>query len=174
VNRYRDITGPGQARAFKDLLQSVFIGEVLHPSSPLWLYFAWTTDVFIVDNTSRQFATLCPDWPTANIRLTTVLQSILRRGGAVKVLLRDNKHNDAFLRSILQLKTAGIGDLQYCLRPKFHEKGMLGADYVIDGTMNLTLSGMQQNDEHILFRQDLSDVAQRRIELQAKWTQHLT
>jgi hypothetical protein len=57
----RDLHGPAQSRAVRDLLQSLFAAELISPSRKLWLFFAWISDVEILDNLARQFAVLEPD-----------------------------------------------------------------------------------------------------------------
>jgi len=170
----RDLSGPGQTRAIRDLLQSLFVCELVRPSQPLWLFFAWVTDIEVVDNSARQFSALCPDWPAAPIRLSTVLDGLLTRGGSVNVVLRQDPHNHAFVARLQGLRQRhGTASVKWCIRPEFHEKGMLGDGYVLTGSMNLTVSGLTVNDEHIILRCDPAMVAQRRIELASKWGHQL-
>ena len=169
----RDLYGPGQTRAIRDILQSLFVCELVRPSKTLWLFFAWTTDIEIVDNSARQFATLSPDWPSTWIRLSSVIDRLASRGGTINILLREAKHNESFVVKLEQLRGRHGKAIRYCVRPDFHEKGMLGDDYLLDGSMNLTVRGVQVNDEHVALRCAKAVVAQRRIELQSKWEQHL-
>ena len=71
----RDLHGPAQSRGVRDLFQSLFAAELINPSPKLWLFFAWISDVEILDNSARQFAALEPDWPAAPIRLSQVLRA---------------------------------------------------------------------------------------------------
>jgi len=64
-----DLHGPAQSRAVRDLLQGLFAAELIHPSAKLWLFFAWITDIELLDNSARQFSALAPDWPATQIRL---------------------------------------------------------------------------------------------------------
>lgn len=170
----RDLSGPGQTRAIRDLLQSLFICELVRPSRPLWLFFAWVTDIEILDNSARQFTTLCPDWPAAPIRLSKVLDGHLSRGGSINVLLRQDPHNQGFIARLERLRRDhGPASVRWCVRPEFHEKGMLGDGYVLTGSMNLTMNGLTVNDEYVTLRCDSGIVAQRRIELQNKWGDQL-
>ena len=41
----RDLHGPAQSRAVRDLFQGLFIAELINPSPKLWLFFAWISDV---------------------------------------------------------------------------------------------------------------------------------
>ena len=174
VNLQRDLTGPGQMQSIRDLLQSLFVCELLAPSRPLWLYFAWVTDIDILDNSARQFATLCPDWPAAGIRLSKVLDEILRRGGEVNVLIRQARHNEVFADRLRSLRSVHGEAIRWCIRPEFHLKGMAGERYVIDGSMNLTSNGITVNDEHVILRCDPPSVTQRRMTLSDTWSEALT
>jgi phosphatidylserine/phosphatidylglycerophosphate/cardiolipin synthase-like enzyme len=170
----RDLSGPGQTRAIRDILQSLFICELVRPSKPLWLFFAWTTDIEILDNSARQFAALCPDWPSAPIRLSTVLDGILSRAGSVNVLLRQSEHNMHFIARLEHLRQRyGSSAIKWCVRPEFHKKGMLGDDYVLTGSMNLTVRGLAVNDENVTLRCDPKIVAEQRIDLQTRWGHQL-
>ena len=41
----RDLHGPGQSRAIFELIQSIFVSELLNPNKILWLHFAWISDM---------------------------------------------------------------------------------------------------------------------------------
>jgi hypothetical protein len=155
--------------ALRDLIQTLLVIELLEPSQPLWLFFAWVTDVDILDNSARQFSTICPDWPEAPIKLSAVLEALLSRGGRINVILRNAPHNQFFEARLLQLQQDYPGQLRWCKRSTFHEKGMLGNGYVLDGSMNLTLRGLTTSDERVILRTSSALIAQRRIELQTKW-----
>jgi len=165
----RDLHGPAQSRAVRDLFQSLFVAELLHPSPKLWLFFAWISDVDIVDNSARQFASLEPDWPAAPIRLSQVLRALLSRGVQVRLIIREHGHNDYFIARLQALK-ARFGDLvKWTVEESFHAKGLLGADYFLSGSMNLTLSGISINGEHLVLRTDPAAVAEQAIELETRW-----
>lgn len=93
----RDLTGPGQTRAIRDVLQSLFAAELLRPSRRLWIGFGWISDIEILDNEARQFAALQPDWPAAPIRLASVIEALANKGCDVVVLIRDHINNRGFI-----------------------------------------------------------------------------
>ncbi len=165
----RDLHGPTQSRAVRDLFQSLFVAELISPSPKLWLFFAWISDVEILDNSARQFAALEPDWPAAPIRLSQVLQALLSRGVQVRLIIREHGHNDYFISRLRSLK-ARYGDLvKWTVEKSFHAKGLLGADYFLSGSMNLTLTGISVNGEHLVLRMDPAAVAEQAIELESRW-----
>ncbi len=165
----RDLHGPTQSRAIRDLFQSLFVAELINPSPKLWLFFAWISDVEILDNSARQFVVLEPDWPAAPIRLSQVLQALLSRSVQVRLIIREHGHNQHFITKMQSLK-AHYGDLvKWTIEKGFHAKGLLGADYFLSGSMNLTLTGISVNGEHLVLRTDPKVVAEQTIELETRW-----
>ena len=70
------------------------------------------------------------------------------------MIIREHGHNDYF-RARLEALKARYGDLlKWTIEKSFHAKGMLGADYFLSGSMNLTLSGISVNGEHLVLRTD--------------------
>lgn len=165
----RDLFGPGQTGSIRDLLQSLFIAELLKPSRRLWLAFGWISDVEILDNRSRQFGTINPDWPATNIRLSTVLNSLIERKGSVAIILRDVEHNRIFVEKLKPIKYLFPDRLHIVLETDVHEKGILGDDFLLSGSMNLTFNGITVNDEHLTLRTDRASVEEWRLVLEQKW-----
>ena len=165
----RDLHGPAQSRAVRDLFQSLFVAELINPSPKLWLFFAWISDVEILDNSARQFAVLEPDWPAAPIPLSQVLGALLSRGVEIRVIIREHGHNDFFLARLKVLKARYANLLKWTIEKSYHAKGLLGADYFLSGSMNLTLSGISVNGEHLVLRTDPAAVAEEAIELESRW-----
>lgn len=169
VHPSRDLHGPAQSRAVRDLFQSLFVAELVNPSPKLWLFFAWISDVDILDNSARQFAVLEPDWPASAIRLSQVLRALLSRGVQIRLIIREDGHNDYFIARLNGLK-ARFGDrIKWTIEKAFHAKGLLGADYFLSGSMNLTLNGISINGEHLVLRTDPAAVAEQAIELESRW-----
>jgi hypothetical protein len=165
----RDLHGPAQSRAVRDLLQSLFVAELIAPSPKLWLFFAWISDIEVIDNSARQFASIQPDWPSKVIRLSEVLRALLSRGVEVRLVIREHGHNDYFIAKLQGLK-ADFGDqVKWTIEKSFHAKGLLGRDYFLSGSMNLTLSGISINGEHLVLRTDPATVAEQAIELGSRW-----
>ena len=165
----RDIHGPAQSRAICDVLQTLFSAELLRPSKPLWLCFAWVTDLQLLDNTARQFALLQPDWPTTQIRLSKILGALLARGGQINVVLREHTHNIAFITALERLRTDHGTNIRWAVGDNFHAKGLLGDSFFLNGSMNLTVNGVSVNDEHVVLRLDPALLAQQRLEFADRW-----
>jgi hypothetical protein len=165
----RDLHGPAQSRAVRDLFQSLFVAELIHPSPKLWLFFAWISDVEIIDNSAREFAALEPDWPAAPILLSQVLRALLARGVAIRLVIRADGHNEYFIARIQALKMRYGNQIKWTVEKSFHAKGLLGSDYFLSGSMNLTHNGISINGEHLVLRTDPAAVAEQSIELETRW-----
>lgn len=169
----RDIHGPAQSRALIDLLQSLLVAELVSPSQRLWLFFAWISDVEIIDNSARAFGVLEPDWPAAPIRLSQVLQALLTRGSEIRLVLREQSHNDYFLARLHNLKERYGAQIKWTVEADFHAKGLLGQDFFLSGSMNLTNNGVSVNGEHLALRTDPGVVSEQAIELEERWGRSL-
>jgi hypothetical protein len=165
----RDFTGPRQAQAIRDVLESLLTAELIRPSSTLWLLSAWITDVEVLDNRTRAFAALCPDWPSSPIRLSQVIEALIHRGGCVAVVLRQVDHNIDFLQRLAKLQPTSEGRLGIASAPDAHDKSLIGDDFVLSGSMNFTRHGMTVNDESVLLRVDPAAAANRRVALHQRW-----
>jgi hypothetical protein len=169
----RDFTAPWQARAIQEALQSLLAAELASPSTELWLLSAWVTDLDLLDNSARAFAGLRPDWPATGVALSRVLADVATNGARVCVVVRDAEHNRPFVRRLRDRQASTSGRLGIAISPNAHEKTLVGDDYVLGGSMNLTLSGTTRNDEHMLLRVDRSAAASRRLDLNRRWGKEL-
>lgn len=169
----RDLHGPTQSRAIRDLLQSLFVLESLRPSQPLWLLSAWVTDAPVIDNSARQFAAVDPEWHTGAVVLSDALRTLVQRGGTVHVITRPHEVNAAFIARMRALESTYRERLKVLVEDNFHDKGLVGVDYELAGSMNFTRAGINTNIEHIIFRTDAATVAERRLELNARWKDRL-
>ena len=169
----RDLTGPTQGRAIRDLLQSLLVAETLAPSDPLWILSGWITDIAIVDNRAGRFADVDAEWPRGPVPLSAVMRTIVARGGSVAIVLREVDHNRYFLDRLRGIQQSYPGRLRTALTDDFHEKGIVGADFDLSGSMNFTHRGVEVNDEHLILRTDKATVAARRLTLDAHWRDHL-
>jgi phosphatidylserine/phosphatidylglycerophosphate/cardiolipin synthase-like enzyme len=165
----RDLFGPAQSRAIRDLLQSLFSIEAVQPSQPLWLLSAWVTDAPMVDNGARQFAAVDPEWGAGPVVLSTVLRTMLERGGRVNIITRPGTINAPFIEHMRRLQRQHIQRLRLLIEEDFHDKGLVGDHYELAGSMNFTRRGIETNSEHLIFRTDPQIVAARHLELNARW-----
>lgn len=165
----RDLHGPTQSRAIRDLLQSLFVLETLRPSNPLWLLSAYITDAALLDNTARQFTAVDPEWESGTVPLSALLKTSLEHGGRIHLITQPHPVNAPFIEKMRALQREYPGRLLLLLEEDFHDKGLVGQDYELAGSMNFTRKGIEINTEHVIFRTDPQVVAERRLQLNAHW-----
>lgn len=155
----------------RELLQATFVAELTAPSRCLWLVSPWVSDIPIVDNTASAFDALDPTWGPRSVRLTEALITLLRRGTLVVLATRPVDHNVPFIAK-LQSTVEGSEAQQNLLvhqSEELHEKGLLGDDFYLSGSMNLTYGGVELLEETVKY--DTSDevVAQAQLTFFERW-----
>lgn len=168
----REIGIGGQTGALTDLMKDLLIAELMQPSTRLWLFFAWISDVEIVQNGARQFAALAPEWPPGPVRLITVLDSLLERGAQIRILMREHPHNRRFVNALEPLLMRHGPALAAAFAPDFHDKCILGDGYKLSGSMNLTFNGLTKNEERVILTRNPEKIAITRLSLDAIWQRH--
>lgn len=154
-------------REIENLLQSIFAAELLAPSEVLWIVSPWISDVGVLDNTTGAFAGLEPTWGPRRITLVEALGALMRRGGGVVVATRTDDHNLRFVRRLeAAAESAGLRDRLHVVldeRERLHEKGLVGDDFFLSGSMNFTYNGIRLHDEAVRFELDDEIVAGARL-----------
>ena len=149
-----------------ELLQSMFVAEMLMSEGDLWIVSPWISNVVLIDNRSGNFDALNPEWGRCEVRLVDVLLALMSRGTSVNVITRGDETNRAFIDRLKAMaQQLALEDLvSITLREKLHTKGVLLSNSLLMGSMNLTYYGMQINDEWVEFSVDPEDLAATRLE----------
>lgn len=148
----------------REILEGIFVSELLVPSESIWLVSPWISDIDILDNRCGQFSSLVPTWGLRRIRLSEVFAQIMTHS-RVHIVARPDSHNDAFLRKMDDLSRASddAGNLHVAIHETLHLKGLLGKDYYLSGSMNLTYNGVEVNHEGISLDRRPEAIAEARI-----------
>ena len=160
--------GRGKAeREAEGLLQTVLLAELISPSEVVWLISPWVSDVSILDNRTGAYAGVDPSWGRRPISLVEVLAALLSNGAGVVIATRPDTHNTRFVQR-LESAARSNGCAERLLvhrddRERLHEKGLLGDDYYVSGSMNFTESGIRLHDEAVKLELDPQAVAQARV-----------
>lgn len=165
----RSLHTAGSALVPADFLQSIFVVELLMPSTRLWISSPWISDVELIDNSGRQFSFLSPIWPADRIRLSTFARTLLDRGGRLAIVTNESRHNDEFIERLDELQGEFGSGLSLARVATLHEKGIVGDRFALDGSMNLTYNGVYVNEEYLIYRTDPAAVAERRLTLENRW-----
>ena len=154
----------------RELLEGIFVAELLVPSESIWLVSPWITDIDILDNRCGQFSSLVPDWGLRRIRLSEVFAHIINQS-RVHNVARPDSHNDSFLQKMRDLSRASDtpDNLHVVIRDSLHLKGLLGQDYYLSGSMNLTYNGVEVNHEGVSLDRSPISISEARIHFQESY-----
>jgi hypothetical protein len=154
----------------RELLEGIFISELLVPSETLWLVSPWITDIDILDNRAGQFSSLVPTWGLRRIRLSEIFSHIMEHS-RIHIVSRPDPHNDAFLQKMRDLSRATDtpDNLRVKVSNTLHLKGLLGQDYYLSGSMNLTYNGVEVNDESVWLDRSPTAISEARIHFQSNY-----
>lgn len=149
----------------KELLQSIFVAELIRPSKQFWIVSPWISDLAVIDNTAMTFGHLDPAWGARLILLSEVITQIADRGGRVMIVTRPDELNQPFLRRLNDRLSADRSDaVRIAVRRDLHEKGILSELFHLGGSMNLTYLGVEINEEALILDTDPDTIARTRRE----------
>lgn len=151
----------------RDLLQSMFVGEMLRAGDKIWIVSPWVSNIVLIDNRSGNFDTLNPEWSRREIRLIDVLIALMARGSSVVIVTRNLDANTSFLNGLRESAERNALEHKVVIKTSnlLHTKGILLSKSLLTGSMNLTYTGLEMNDEWIQFSIDPEDIANTRLEL---------
>jgi hypothetical protein len=135
----------------RELLQIMFVAELLKTSKEIWVVSPWISDVPILDNRSGSFDAINPEWSRREIRLSDFALQVLSNGSRLNLVTRPDDHNIDFLDRMEEAshEAALNAQLVSIKRKSLHTKGILTGGGLLFGSMNLTYSGFELNDEVI-------------------------
>lgn len=145
----------------RELLQLIFVSELLMPSRCLWIVSPWLRDVPVLDNTTGSFLFLCPDFPRSEVRLSRVLRELVERGTTVVIATRADAGNRQVVDGLEGVSRADA--VIFHERSELHAKGIVGDRYSLIGSMNLTFNGLERLTEILVFQNDRGSVEQLRL-----------
>lgn len=154
------------AATLRELLQTMFVSEVLNTEGTLWFVSPWISNVVLIDNRSGNFDSVNPEWGRREIRLSEGITALMGRGAKVVVVTRPIDTNEAFLDALQdQTERQSLqSQLTILKRESLHTKGILLSRSLLLGSMNLTYGGLEIHDEFIEYCIDPEDIARTRLE----------
>ena len=79
----------------KELMQNIFVAELLNPSQKLvWIVSPWVSDVRLIDNRGGNFDIVNPDWRGQIVNLQDVILHMLSLETEIRLITNQEKHND--------------------------------------------------------------------------------
>lgn len=151
-----------------DLLQSLFLSELLKPSQAIWIASPWISDIQILDNRANQLVTLEPNWANRWVTFTDILAKLIEMGSAILIGTRNDSYNRTFVE-MLKTKVQEQRKLRIIYRPTLHAKGLLCDSFFLNGSMNFTYSGITFNEEHVQLVTRPEEISTNRVTFIEKW-----
>lgn len=146
-----------------DCLSSLFALELAIPGRYLYLFSPWISDVALIDNRSGQIRALMPNLGERQLRFSALLNTIASRGTSIYIVCRPaHEHTDAFLKKL-------SSSIQIKQVETLHEKGLVGENFYLRGSMNFTYSGTHINDEYVELTTEPGQVARAILEARQRW-----
>lgn len=165
--------GNGPSLEVRDVLQAVFVADLLEPSESIWLVSPWVSDIPVVDNRDGAFSSMGVDWGHREVLLSEALPVVLDAGTRVTVVLRGGDENLAFRTRLRRLMDAYARTLRMLEFTDVHEKGLVTDHATVGGSMNFTYSGTSSNLESLVLDVNPERINQLQLELsqQYPWEQ---
>ncbi len=152
-------------KVIQELITLMMVGELVDPGPAMWIVSPWITDVPLLDNRAGSIDAINPEWGHREIRLADIAVQLMAGGTEVKIVTRPDDHNKVFLRRLADAAAAAaVYDLLTITeRDRLHTKGILTRRGLMLGSMNLTYSGLELNDEVITYDTDPQVLASARV-----------
>jgi hypothetical protein len=170
----RDIWSHGSGTALKELLASVLGNLLLQGRDERAVYFSspWMSDYPLFQNHFAEFSSLFADRPDDPQITFTAFLARLSKFRPVRVITVKTPSSDAFTRTPLLRAHEGVS-IRFAPET-YHEKGVLAPDFYIEGSMNLTYSGVYIRDEKITYYAEggnLARISKAYLEFDRRWDQ---
>ena len=151
----------------RELLEFVFVAELLAPSSCLWVVSPWLRDIPILDNRAGGYATLLPDAPRAELRLSRVLTELVNRGTFLVIVTRPPPDGANIGETVLA--ETGPSAVRVLHRKELHSKGIVSDALAFTGSMNLTNNGIHELTETLRLEAGSTEVAHLRVQFRREY-----
>jgi len=154
----------------RELLQLMLLGELLAPGGErAWLVSPWISNILLFDNRAGGFGSVNPEWGNREVRLIEVAVNLIARGTPLGIATSFDTHNDAFIATVNEAaEEAGLSDqLLVVQRQHLHTKGVLLKRGLLTGSMNLTYSGLELNDEMVVYDTNAKTLAEARLNFES-------
>jgi hypothetical protein len=163
----RQIHSNSSSSALQDLLQSLFVAELLYPSRCLWCVSPWISDIPVLNNETHSFSQIVPEWQNRRILLSEMIAQMLLAGTTVHIATRDDDKNHSFLSALARLEDRQR--LRVHKQAELHEKGLVSDKFYLSGSMNFTFAGIQIYEECVSLITTSELVSAGRITMTQRW-----
>lgn len=147
----------------QDLLISVFVTELMHPSEEVYLISPYLSNVPMIDNQLETYSDLFPMVRNRWIYLSDILLTLAWKGSSVRVICDPDRPESQGIIAELrdQIEMRKLQDN--------HEKGLFTERIYLHGSMNFTYRGVYVNLESVRTTFHPSEVHQNLIAARGRW-----
>jgi hypothetical protein len=169
----RDVWSHGSGQQLRDLLASS-LSTLLLLEGEKHAYFSspWVSDFILFENHYGQFNALFPEFgDQTEIRFSDYLVCLAKKL-PVRIITTSSEVSVGF-RSHLELRSSA--HIQVRTAPdEYHEKGILAPSFYIEGSMNITYSGVYVRGEKVTYHsarnpQGASKISAAYLEYDRRW-----
>lgn len=161
--------GGGPTWLASDVIQSLFVSELLAPSDQLWLLSPWISDIPVIDNSAGAFSALLPARPVGAIRLTDALIHLAGQGTQIYVVVRKDPRNLLVSDKLRTAQSSGDLGIEIIEHDNLHEKALLGSRFFLHGSMNFTHFGREVNEEALVLDSTSDSIARARLDYRERF-----
>ncbi|MGW4580327.1 hypothetical protein KI427_09130 [Rhodococcus ruber] len=155
--------GDGPTLLASDVVQSLFVSEILSPSKDVWLLSPWISDIPVIDNRAGAFTGMLPEMTVRMILLTDALIELAKRGSRVHVVVRPDARNMKVTEKLAA--AAETNEFIKVLEKKnLHEKALLTSRFHLHGSMNFTHYGREVNEEALVLDTDADNISRANLD----------
>lgn len=134
-------------RQCQEVLTGVLMSGLIHPHE-MWIVSPWLSDFEVVDNRLYAWQHLVPTWPPQWIGFVQVVAQLIQSQNQLFIVSRNNETSRKFVQQLHDALPKGASyHLKYS--EDLHTKGIVTEQVLVSGSLNLTFSGTNRNDELI-------------------------
>jgi hypothetical protein len=163
----RVIRSHGGSQALQDYLASMLAAELIYPSREMYLIFPYMSNSPLFDNRANPYTALIPFAKGATIYLADVLEALVSKQCAVRIICDPKRPETQPLIAALQ----GKAEFR-CLHDN-HDKMLVTENVYLHGSMNFTYRGIYINRESIRVTNDASEISHALLAARARWEEAL-
>ncbi len=173
--RGRDIWSHGGGRQIRDLLASALSTLLLmkEMSRPAYFSSPWMSDFILFENFFHEYAALFPELADhSEIYFSDYLLRLAQKL-PVRIVTTRSEVSQAFLSNLE--RTMGVHnkiDYRFA-KDEYHEKGILAPSFYIEGSMNITYTGVYVRGEKITYHSGQSvygaKISSAYLEFDRRW-----
>ncbi|MFV1362556.1 phospholipase D-like domain-containing protein DpdK [Mycolicibacterium elephantis] len=163
--------GDGPTLLASDLVESLFLAELLAPSPDVWLLSPWISDIEVIDNRAGAYTDVFPGRPARAIQLTDALIELAERGSHVHLVVRPDPPGNTAVIAKLKSAATQLRQIDIIPRENLHEKALLTSYFHLHGSMNFTHYGREINEEALVVDTDKDHIARTNLEYRDRYGQ---